>query len=270
MVQTNFRDKTLFNEIEKKKIPSPKLSKILRRQKIHTEPVLSLEEITIPSSNVEKQDLDTEIIINLNISKIFSSYSDLYFQDNRTLNNCLLYLKDFVQSEHNILISNVTYNFNSAFVPFYKSVSNENIPGVILDMPQINLRDYKCDTIDISNNSYLFNEYVPIFSCLNESYHRKSFFDHYSRISLVDVKKRRETNINLDEIMPVIGEITGNIDGSPRLEDRQLMNERNMAINSVFERDILLLDPLLLENVPRQRAKPRLTQSEHKKIATVS
>ncbi|KAJ8945125.1 hypothetical protein NQ318_001590 [Aromia moschata] len=91
--------------------------------------------------------------------------------------------------------------------------------------------------------------------------------DCYSRISLLDVKKKNLRHINLDEIIPVLEETDCN-HGSISSERETGLVEEPKTFAQPEAEQVLLLNPLLLETLPR--AKPRLTQSEHKKIARIT
>lgn len=203
------------------------------------------------------------MINNATLYDTFTTYSDIYFKNNQTLNSFIVPVHELVQTEHNILISNSVSNFSTAFVPFYYKYVAQDIPGMLLNLPKFDLNESR-DKLEL--NSCLFKNYAPIFaSTSNRFYPSKVYSHHYSRVSFSNGKKKALQSVNLDEIKPVLDEIS-NSSGVLHYEETDLINEPTNQ--PITERDVLLLNPLLLETGPR--VKPRVTQSEHKKIARIT
>lgn len=221
----------------RKKNASLKILKLLRRQKIHTEVVFSLKEIK-PFTQIAE---NTQPSNTYPVSRdIFMPFSDLYFKQNQILPSYLLCFKDYVQCDNSMLISKKNHNIIANFVPLiYKNQqfhATENLESKIISGP-------------------IFSNFPIIY------YAPKVVCDYYSTRIPVRSKKPKIININLDEIVPMVEVVARNI-------EEHLDNNR-INIEEIMERDVLLLNPLLLEVQPR-RSKPRLTQSEHKKIIRIT
>lgn len=226
--------------------------------------MFSLEEMKMYTSQLGKpQHYELDLVNRVVLCSKFTTYSDFYFKNNQTLNTYLVPVRNLVQTERNILVSNTESNFNTAFVPFYYKYAAQDTPGLLLNLPKFDLNESR-DKLELE--SCLFKNNVPIFvSTSDYFYPRKVCSHHYSRISFLNGKKKTVQNVNLDEIMPVLDEMPCSSDVLHYDEADSFEEHTNQPIN---ERDVLLLNPLLLESVTR--TKPRLTQSEHRKIARIT
>lgn len=208
------------------------------------------------------QHYEVDLVNKVVLCSQFTTYIDFYFKNNQTLNSNLVPVENLVQTEHNILVSSVESNINTAFVPFYYKYATQDPPGLLLNLPKFDLNEAPHR---LELDSCLFKNYVPIFVSTNNNFYPKKVYSHqYSRTSFSNGKKKTVQNVNLDEIMPVLDEISCSSDVLHYEAD--LIDENTNQ--PISERDVLLLNPLLLESVPR--TKPRLTQSEHKKIARIT
>ncbi|KAJ8920100.1 hypothetical protein NQ315_011755 [Exocentrus adspersus] len=218
-------------------------------KKIHTEAVYSLEEIKVYTSLLgEPQHFHVDLMDKL-VAVPFTTYSDLYFKDNQSLNSRFIRLGDFSETATKVLVSNKIVDFSNAFVPFYRRSSQE-FPGVLLDTKN-NI------SLDLKESPCIFKNHVPVFTCVNKSFYPSKVFDsRYCRTS-IDGRKRAVRNVNLDEIVPVLEDLSLSSLDVSRYEEEP-----------VRERDVILLNPLLLESATRP--EPRLIQSEHKKMARIT
>lgn len=167
-------------------------------------------------------------------------YSDKYFKHNQTLPSRIIDLKKFVQTERNLLVSNDNF-YSTNFVPFYLRAQRNH---------------------SISYNNEHFSNYVPIFDYLLSNTIEKSFDNYITRISLGCKKKKRNIR-NLDEIQLIGEEFCRNA-------ETDSIQEADNLIETRYERNELLLDPLSLELNQRRAQQFKISQSEHKKIVRIT
>lgn len=202
----------------------------------------------------DDQNSSSEILSSSIFSDTFLPYSDLYFKHNQTLPNAVVSLSKFIQSD-NLLLSNDSLICSSNFVPFYQEVPKYCIGILDSKHGHLSYKELKC-----SYDPSSYDAYVPIFLSLPTNNHFKSFTNNYiSRRTMGLSKKRRPTVQNLDEIIPMMDEMYRNIEHSPRQHEPEPYLERN----------VLLLDPLLLD-LNERRTKLQISRSEHKKIVRIT
>lgn len=233
------------------------MSKILRRQKIYAEANFSLKSID------NSQDCDVTLAnAPVIVKDVFFSYSDLYIKHQKVLYSCEVRLSNFIQTNNCVLIGNsssfVTRSLD--FVPFYKNYSPLPPVGVLLDLPKPKM---VFNSI-INKSNDISEKFFSLCTAVNShyiySYPKKQYASYYCRNSCSEIKKRRAT-LDLDEIVPVVEEVV-----PQNVENRRISSARYAT-----EGDILILDPLLLEVMPRtKRFKNQLTESEHNKIARIT
>lgn len=237
--------------------------RILRRKKIHTENIYNLENFKVLTHS-------NDYIVDINplpkdqIVDCFATYSDLYFMNNCSLIGRSVNLLEFVQSDNCMFVSSVFNNVATDFVPFY--YKNSNIEqGILLDVPCVSSQKY-CDNNSLHYVDHSFGNFVPIFSHMPnqiDTYRQKILSDSYSFRNSVCFKIKPPTLPDLNRIIRIVDE------PAESAENEQLLDVSEVTIQPLQRREILLLDPLLLDAVPNH-IKQRLTQSEHNKIARVT
>lgn len=228
---------------------SPLLSKILRRQKIYTEANLSLKSVEAP------QDCNVVVSTPIIVKDAFFSYSDLYIKRKEMLYSCEIRLGCFSELDTGVLIRNDCCSFVSDFVPFYKTFLSMPPVGVLLDLSKPRYKVNDSSKVDVCT---YFPICDPVTSHQVYSYPKKTYASHFSRNSCSETKKRRAT-LDLDEIVPVAEDVL------PQHNNRRISRARFAS-----EGDVLILDPLLLDTMPRKRVKPPLSESEQNKIARIT
>lgn len=204
------------------------------------------------TNEIQRDDLDFESNLThvhhikyLSDQFLFSGYANIL---NINLNN-------FVQSLHsNILILGVHYQIGP-YIPQYFKQFEYNFPGLLI---------FNASSSKVVQPSKKINNFNP----------------YYYRIPRSNLYKRKRFKINLDEITPVEEE-----NEIPSNENNLLLKEpvatsskytyENLETNKRFsnhnEEDIFILDPTLLEAVPRKRSYSRkLAETEHKQIVRIT
>jgi len=232
---------------------SPLLSKILRRQKIYTEASFSLKSV----DNSQNCDVVANMP-TITITDVFFSYSDIYVKHHTIIYSSEMEMSSFIQIDTGILIqSNSSYVEKSfGFVPFYKNYLTIPPVGVLLDLPK-SLINTKCSAKPSVGTYFALS--TPVSCSSIYSYPKKIYGSYYCRNSFTECKRRKVT-LDLDEIVPVVEEFVPQND-----------NRRVSRAGYASEGDILILDPLLLEAMPRMsRSTSHLTESEQNKIARIT
>jgi len=166
------------------------------------------------------------------------------------LYSCEFSLSSFIQTDRGLLIQRNLHFISNFVMPFYKSFLAIPLAGLLLDLA--NSHSELSSLSQLSKGCAYFPITLPMNSRHTYSYPKKTYASPYSRNSCSEFKKRRAT-LDFDEIVPVVEEAL----------------PQNNDINS-RPRDVLILDPSLLETIPRKRVKIPLTDSEQNKIARIT
>nr|CAI5828956.1 unnamed protein product [Callosobruchus analis] len=226
--------------------------KILRRQKIYTETVSTLEEIKITSTQQANEVYQNEAnVIRLRHER-FRSFSDLYFKNSQTIPSCVIVLNDYTQTERNLLISKSRFICSTSFVPFFHQIPCKNTPGILHGLSRFSPTKLECEQCSII-------EQFPIFSNILKHNYQKKHSLGYLACRIHTPKKVGRKIADIEEIIAVVESDNALIEETP--------NEVEQPASA--EREVLLLNPLLLEMRSR-RSKQRISDSEHKKIARIT
>jgi len=186
---------------------------------------------------------------------MFFSYSDKYIKQNQMLYSRELSLSCFNETDKGVLVAPDLFNVDDAnnFLTFFKDCCEISPGGVLLDLPKPNIDSKRC---------YCAAKIVNISIATSVNSHTaypnpRKLFSPYCRNT---ERSKPKATLDLDEIIPVLDE-----SGSFNENFRGV--SRNGYVN---DGDILVLDPLLLEVMPRQRAKAPLTEFEQNKIARIT
>lgn len=189
-------------------------------------------------------------------------YSNLYFKCNKSLNS-MLYVKCLMEADGSLIVVNNSM-LGDDFVPFYKNICLlSECQGLLLDVPIYERRNFSLPKL--STNYLSYKRYVPIYkAALNDDHYKNKCYNNvYNRISIVN-RRRKCQKLNLDEITPVEEDISAN-------EQQFLANECKLDSQPQGEEDVLILNPLLLEVIPRERNKiHHISVNEHKKIVRIT
>ncbi|KAG5898797.1 hypothetical protein JTB14_011007 [Gonioctena quinquepunctata] len=185
----------------------------------------------------------------------FTAFSDHYFKENQTLPSRFVFLNEFIQTERNLLVSRESF-IVPAFVPFHVKRSCDSACGFLMDLK----RTRPSSQGEVFNeDASEMKECAPIFQKLAVNNRIKGFADCYFSRVTSGLKKRRATVEDLDIILPMAEDVSQN----------SLQNEL-IAEESDVERDVLLLDPLLLDFNSTRQTKQRTNLSEHKKMVRIT
>lgn len=207
---------------------------MLRRQKIYTETNFS-----VTALDGTKDCSQFRIVPKITTTKCETF--PICYRQGIILPSCEFSLRNFVHTESNLLIncSGIKPSFFNHFVPFYR-LTRPVLTCVLLDVPK-SLTDPSGTSIIVANNTH---------------YSKKCYASVYCRNSM---NRNRRPILDLDEIIPVVEDMLPHY-----------FNFNNRRVRSVNEGDVLILDPLLLEAMPRNRVKTPLTDSEQNKIARIT
>lgn len=208
---------------------------MLHRQKIYTETNFS-----VTALDSTKDCSPFRVVPNITTTKCVTF--PICYRQGIILPSCEFNLKNFVCTESNLLLncSGIKSSFFTHFVPFYP-LTRPVLPCVLLDVPKP-LIDPSGPSVIVANNTH---------------YSKKCYASVYCRNSM---NKTRQPILDLDEIIPVADDMM-----LPHF-----FNLNNRRARSASEGDGLILDPLLLEVMPRNRVKTPLTDPEQNKIARIT
>ncbi|KAL1498308.1 hypothetical protein ABEB36_009124 [Hypothenemus hampei] len=105
-----------------------------------------------------------------------------------------------------------------------------------------------------------FSVTIPVISNPMFSYSKKCYVSQYYRNSCNVEPKKHRAVLDFNEIALVADEVV-----VEPVNDRRISRDRFAS-----ETDLLVLDPLLLETMPRQRVKTSSTESEQNKMARIT
>lgn len=210
----------------------------------------------------------------------------MYVRLNKSLFGYVKHLDDLVYTCNNVAIFNEdSFNLgknNFEYMPIYKFCSYEKSHlKLLIDLN--NRKDMETVSKMFKEKSYSYKTDVPfiVYNTYMEDddiYYEKSYAEMCSRVCtnyfFYRTKKKRQ-KLNYDEISPVENE---NVTiSTPRVVkkypnksldeiEKLLLDKKKLEIQLQAERNIFLLEPLLLENIPSKRLENKITPSEHKKI----
>lgn len=207
---------------------------MLRRQKIYTETNFSVSAL-----DITKDCSQFRVVPKITTTKCETF--PICYREGIILPSCEFSLKNFVHTESNLLIncSDVKPFFNN-FVPFYQLTKPSVLPCVLLNVPK--------PPIDPSGTSIIVGN--------NTHYSKKGYASIYCRNSM---NKKCRPILDLNEIIPVAEDMLPHY-----------FNFNNRRAQFASEGDVMILDPLLLEAMPRNRVKTALTDPEQNKIARIT
>lgn len=280
----NFYDKRSPKQ-DKTKLKISILPQIFKRNKLQKKRFLSTESFVIQNSNFKRfksaPDFNLDFLNN-DRSKI---YSDMYFRYKKSLFGYVKFLDDLVYSCNNVAIFN-DENFNLGknnfeYMPIYEFSNHERSHLKLL----IDLSSDDAETMSRTfvENSNSFKTKIPLIQYNtymeeNSLFTEKSYGEKCNRVCTNYYfyrTKKKKVKQNLDEISPVENE---NITiSTPKVVkkypnksldeiEKILLEKKKLELQLQAERNIFLLEPLLLENIPSKRLENKITPSEHKKI----
>lgn len=298
----------LYEKIHHKHPKSKQVSifpQIFKRNKLHKKRFLSMENFSTYTSNLKSYKSSPDFIMENFYHEPYNFtskvYSDLYFKHNKPLFGYFISPDEITYTNENISIFN-----NENFT--LRKRNFEYMPILEFTREESNLKfDYECDShlkllSDISgrepetkkdityNESY--RNYVPLITYnifknnLSDENIVFDFFEKTNRVCLnycffLNKKKIPKSNVNLDEISPVENEnvTIGNPRSIKKLSDKSLdeiekilLERKKIEMKKEAEKskNQFLLEPLLLEEVPKKHIDNKITISEHKKIIRFS
>lgn len=272
------------------------MQNFFKRQKLNRHTFLSAENYIIQNEYFTKSKSTPEIKFNFSpessrifLKNTFKMYSDVYFKMNQPLFGYKIDSTQVFYACNSVKIYSKLYNnISYEYLPIFQH-SFLNIYGLLLDLSYFRFEDSHKLLSKPNQNTKLFKNYVPAviynhntddsinYYPLNDYNYRNSH--KYSKTYEFKVKKQK-VFVDLDEISPVENE---NITiSSPKLTkfhnkktldkmEHKLIEQKRINMKLQTEKNVFLLEPLLLENVLLNKVgKEKLTLTEHKKIVRLT
>lgn len=211
-----------------------------------------------------------------NVTKI---YSDLYFKQNKSLFGYIKHIGNLAYGSNNTSVFNDelfnSRKINFEYMPIYMFVNYDHAHlKLLMDLTTTESKK----SLSASNS---FKKPIPLIVYNTEiedldEVKEKSFGEKCNRVCsnyyFYRTKKKKQ-KINLDEISPVENEHF--CISTPKIKkqhksleeiEKMLFEKKKLELQLQAERNLFLLEPLLLENLPTKRIDHKLTPIEHKKI----
>lgn len=214
-------------------------------------------------------------------NRLFSAvcYSNLYFYWNKSLFGCIIQHKD-VQYSNNIsfqLGNSIKSSRNFQYMPVYKRNVLCNFPGILLlDFSTLFRSPNVIGNVKTRIDESSYKDYAPMINynslMITEYFPRRNLSFKVSRVCYspnnVIIKKLKKKDFpNLDEISPVECESPSKRFMTIDDLEKNLIDKKKKEIQRErSERNILLLEPLLLQDVSYKYSEIfRQKQQEFKK-----
>lgn len=233
------------NEVYKKVTSSPKFARILRRQKIYAEPTAVLNEHKV-SHNDKVEIINGNILLSNN----YCTYIDRYSSNTKCLSGFLVNLNVLVQTDYNLLLSNLNTQFEEYYMPFYYKLPNMLFPGVLLDLPQkVTLENFCSDSL------------LDCKSSAPRKHLNAQIKGSFPLLSTLPENTSKPRICHVDDTIPVSQNVLS--------DDTEIGIQEDLNIHpDILHIEEFILDPIRLNMITREEER-RLELSEHNQLARV-